>query len=225
MKNSDYAGIDYGMGQSNIDHETGIRYGVISLNELAEWIWDELEGYYPECCPHCGNELEENWDSEDAQTKAIESHHGGDCVSCGHNHGKKWNGIHEPVWDDKCHDCNCTDPQWKEDELENSICPNCGEEIEDGEQYADEASGYTLTDSEIKGETFQDNTGLFVFKSPYYTHAQFCSPCVPGAGNLSTYCSSGPKTYCLPKDYFQDEKCPYPYYSVADDTLIYSPVE
>lgn len=186
MENSDYAGIDYGMGQSNIDHETGIRYGVISINELTEWIWDELEGYYPEFCPHCGNELEENWD-------------------------------------DGCYETEQGEGYVSINEVKDPLCPHCGERIEDGEQYSDEASGYILTDSEIKGETFQDNTELFVFKSPYYTHAQFCSPCVPGAGNLSTYCSSGPKTYCLPKDYFQDEKCPYPYYSVADDTLIYSP--
>lgn len=29
-------GIDYGMGQTNIDHETGIRYGVIHCNSLNQ---------------------------------------------------------------------------------------------------------------------------------------------------------------------------------------------
>ena len=28
-------GIDYGMGTTNIDLETGIRYGVISMHEVA----------------------------------------------------------------------------------------------------------------------------------------------------------------------------------------------
>src|SRR5690606_21275898 len=27
---------------------------------------------------------------------------------------------------------------------------------------------------------------LFVLNSPYFTFAQFCSPCVPGAGNLDS---------------------------------------
>lgn len=28
--------IDYGMGQTNIDHDTGIRYGVISIHEVTQ---------------------------------------------------------------------------------------------------------------------------------------------------------------------------------------------
>jgi hypothetical protein len=37
-----YSGIDYGMGKTNIDHETGIRYGVINSNELASHAWDTI---------------------------------------------------------------------------------------------------------------------------------------------------------------------------------------
>lgn len=37
-----YSGIDYGMGQTNIDNETGIRYGVIHSNELASHAWDTI---------------------------------------------------------------------------------------------------------------------------------------------------------------------------------------
>lgn len=37
-----YSGIDYGMGKTNIDHETGIRYGVISGNDLAPHAWDTI---------------------------------------------------------------------------------------------------------------------------------------------------------------------------------------
>lgn len=35
-----YSGIDYGMGRTNIDSETGIRYGVLSNSELASHAWD-----------------------------------------------------------------------------------------------------------------------------------------------------------------------------------------
>lgn len=36
------SGIDYGLGQINIDTETSIRYGVIHTNELASHAWDEI---------------------------------------------------------------------------------------------------------------------------------------------------------------------------------------
>lgn len=35
-----YSGIDYGMGRTNIDSETGIRYGVLSKHDLASHAWD-----------------------------------------------------------------------------------------------------------------------------------------------------------------------------------------
>ena len=37
-----YSGIDYGMGRTNIDRETGIRYGVISDRDLASHAWDTI---------------------------------------------------------------------------------------------------------------------------------------------------------------------------------------
>ena len=61
---------------------------------------------------------------------------------------------------------------------------------------------------------------LFILKSPFYTFAQFCSPCVPGAGNLDCPCETGPKTYCLGHDWFDDGKAPYPVYSVATNELV-----
>lgn len=51
------SGIDYGMGQTNIDHETGIRYGVIHQHHVLQAWCDGSEGDYgyPHC-PKCGNE-------------------------------------------------------------------------------------------------------------------------------------------------------------------------
>jgi hypothetical protein len=37
-----HSGIDYGQGQTNIDTETGIRYGVIHSNRLASHAWDDI---------------------------------------------------------------------------------------------------------------------------------------------------------------------------------------
>jgi hypothetical protein len=54
------AGIDYGLGQVNVDHETGIRYGVIPANELGQAWYDSCEAYYGEpTCPECGSPVVE----------------------------------------------------------------------------------------------------------------------------------------------------------------------
>ena len=67
------AGIDYGMGLSNIDKDTGIRYGVISIYEVTQTWADSSEPEYGdmECsncgdpvtandtvCPNCGTDME-----------------------------------------------------------------------------------------------------------------------------------------------------------------------
>jgi len=49
-------GIDYGMGTTNIDHETGIRFGVIPVdNVLQAWAESSLADYGNPTCPLCGN--------------------------------------------------------------------------------------------------------------------------------------------------------------------------
>lgn len=55
-------GIDYGNGLTNIDHETGIRYGVISQNEVLQvWADSSEPEYGPPTCGHCGEELPEEY--------------------------------------------------------------------------------------------------------------------------------------------------------------------
>lgn len=52
-------GIDYGMGRTNVNHKTGIRYGVISQHSCPDF-WAEAEADYgkPDAavCPDCGAE-------------------------------------------------------------------------------------------------------------------------------------------------------------------------
>ena len=50
-------GIDYGRGQLNIDHKTGIRYGVIHNAEVVQAWYDESEPFYVYYCPYCGYEF------------------------------------------------------------------------------------------------------------------------------------------------------------------------
>ena len=54
------AGIDYGMGTTNIDKETGIRYGVIPQNAVLQAWADSSEADYGKPhCPKCENEAVE----------------------------------------------------------------------------------------------------------------------------------------------------------------------
>lgn len=99
-------------------------------------------------------------------------------------------------------------------------CPKCRKAIRDmGECYPDECNGCSLDDGEYKA--FSDDSGdVWVIKSPYYTRAQFCSPCAPGACYLANPCDDGEKAYCFGHDWFDDGKAPYPVYSVETDELV-----
>lgn len=82
---TDYRGIDYTLPGSTVnrDPDTGIRFGVISIRRLHEFIWDNVEPVYPgevgvqcpkckleftttdtcgddtQVCPECGEEFED----------------------------------------------------------------------------------------------------------------------------------------------------------------------
>ena len=48
-----YLGIDYGRGMTNIDHETGIRFGVIPHHKIGSAWAEDSEPVYTFICPHC----------------------------------------------------------------------------------------------------------------------------------------------------------------------------
>ncbi len=142
---SDYIGIDYGHGTTNVDLSNGIRYGVISQYSVLQAWADSSEPVYPE--------------NDQSESDADE-----DC---------------EPI----------------------------------GWTY--EGEGYLLEDA-------FGNTEIFVLKSPFYTFAQFCSPCAPGAGNLNHPMEDGVKCYCLGHDWFDDQVATYPVYRVSDGERVLS---
>lgn len=47
MKNNDYIGIDYSLGQANCDLATGIHYGIIFANSLLSEAISDFEAIYP----------------------------------------------------------------------------------------------------------------------------------------------------------------------------------
>ena len=53
MSKTNYPGIDYSLGRSNINHKTGIRYGVIHSREVGQAWYDESEPLYIYYCPEC----------------------------------------------------------------------------------------------------------------------------------------------------------------------------
>lgn len=181
---STYAGIDYGLGRTNIDHAAGIRYGVISQHAIGQAWYDQAESDYGEAtCPKCGNPA-----IDVATINADDQEHMTDGPGCA---------------------------DW--------ACRDCAYIFDAAEAFPEEALGQSFEDSEYYLESCLDSD-VMIIKSPYYTRAQFCSPCVPGAGNLETPCETGPKTYCLGHDWFDDGKAPYPVYRVSDDSIV-SPQE
>lgn len=78
---TDYAGIDYGFGKTNIDTENHIRFGVIPAREVGQAWYEDSEAYYTSIeCPLCGQEV-----ANDEET----------CPSCGDKAYKDINEIKE----------------------------------------------------------------------------------------------------------------------------------
>lgn len=174
-------GLDYGLGRTNIDAETGIRYGVISQHTVGQAWYDSAEPDYGKAtCGKCGNEVQEY--SADAVTEE---------------------------WDDDGSDY---------------MCSHCKRTFDSDQAFGDEPLGWNY---EGDGYVLTDclDSDIFVLKSPYFTFAQFCSPCVPGAGNLETFCEDGPKTYALGHDWFEDGVAPYPLYLVETGDLVPPPAK
>jgi len=182
-------GIDYGMGKVNIDHETGIRYGVVNQGEVLQAWADSSEAEYDnDHCPECGHDLR-----------------------------TRKNG--------------------------NLFCPGCKEfdpetsfDMQEAEAFTYDKDGYICTQS-------ADDPDIFIIKSPYFTYAQFCSPCAPGAGYLMSpftmskempiddslplggyaahaIASGFPKVYCFDHSFFDNGKAPYPVFSVETGELV-----
>ena len=195
MKTAQNIGIDYSMGLSNIDRETGIRYGVIAQNSVNPDAWSDAEAIYPDpACPNCGVSAVE------IPTHTESSDPPGQWVSV------------------------VRDTPAGYEEFEGSgdyACENCRQLFDGSDGLPDEPIGYKY---EADGYKLSDclDSDIFVLGSPYFTFAQFCSPCVPGAGNLDnpTDEGMGAKCYALGHDWFEDGKAPYRLWRVADGTEV-----
>ena len=95
--------------------------------------------------------------------------------------------------------------------------------IGDDYQGSGDCTRYSYEKDGVKLQVASDGD-IFVIESPFFTYAQFCSPCAPGACYLRSPLETpveANKAYCLGHDWFDsDSPCPYPVYSVKTGELV-----
>jgi hypothetical protein len=158
------AGIDYGMGQTNIDRETGIRYGVIHQYKISSFAMEDI----------ISDGVDKDFESfKDELVDAVKS------------------AINSALDD------------YTRKEVDDEEVLDFLESMDAFEDY--EGTGdctkfdYKETNDKdeviLHLETCSDGD-IFVIKSPFYTKCDFCSPCAPGAGYLTSTNEDGTKAYC-----------------------------
>lgn len=196
------AGIDYGLGKTNIDVATGIRYGVIHENSLNQDAISDIRDN-GENLTYAAAVAEARSMIAGALSPVLSDlgvlSHVSKYMPRKEDQAKvaaEVDAIVDSVWSDIEDDWN--DQYQGEDEV-----------------YRYDRDGYILQTTDL---------GLYVTQSPFYTFAAFCSPCCPGAGDLDhpTHDESGVKTYCLGPEWFDDNGAPYRVYRVADNTELMS---
>ena len=93
------ARIDYGLGQTNVDRATGIRFGVIPAHEVGQAWFDDSETWYGKpVCPECGSEAVE-YDEERHGEYEYEPHESCDyaCEECERVFGSESAYPEEPI--------------------------------------------------------------------------------------------------------------------------------
>lgn len=95
-------------------------------------------------------------------------------------------------------------------------CESCEVIFDTEHVYRNEPLCHNLDGGVYQGRLDPDND-VWVFKSPYYTRAAFCSPCAPGACSLSSSCDDGERAYCFGHDWFEGGVAPYPVYRVDNN--------
>jgi hypothetical protein len=190
MSATTYAGIDYGLRNTNRDLETGIRFGVIPSGAVPFWYEYSEPDYDPPACPECGGPVVE-YDEE---------LHGDDDFDASHG--------------------------WRKSRCWDYVCESCEMVFECDEVCSEEPLSFDCTDPDYVAHQSGDDCDIFITKSPYFTYAQFCSPCAPGACYLLSPLfepTEGNKCYCFGRDWFEDDAAPYPIWEVATGELIYVP--
>jgi hypothetical protein len=143
-----------------------------------------------------------------------------------HGHvGAAWYDDAEAHYGDpSCPECGGDVVEFDDDKHESYKCEHFGdyaceecETLHDAEWvYPDEPLSWFYNEDGYAMEQL-DEVDIFISKSPFFTYAQFCSPCAPGACYLPSpldHKADNNKCYCLGHEWFEGEKAPYPIWNV-----------
>lgn len=203
------------------------NYAGIDYGALAGTNRDEKTGIHYGVIP--AGDLGESW-QEASESNYGEPH----CPEC----GNEVVGIdHEDVPDLSETNLGKDGSEWVEGGSDYA-CLQCHKSLDSEDCFGDEPISFYLDDGEYVAEQTQDDGDVFITSSPFYTRAQFCSPCAPGAGYLRSPCPNGPRTYCFDPSWFipcseedvtgsyegNKTSCPYPVYRVDTGECVFMPV-
>lgn len=102
-------------------------------------------------------------------------------------------------------------------------CETCCKAFDSEDAFSDEPQSWTLTEEGYDG-FLDEHNDVWVTHSLYFTFAQYCSPCAPGACHLSNPTDrTGPRCYALGHEWFPDGRAPYPLWRVEDGSAVPPP--
>jgi hypothetical protein len=139
--------------------------------------------------------------------------------------GQTWWDESEPWYGTPQEPCECPECEAKVQhpaEWGDTVECECGHTFECELPDCAEPMGHTYEQDGYAAQCGEDGD-IFVCRSLYFTYAQFCSPCVPGACYLANPLdepNDNNKAYCFGHDWFEGGVAPYPVYSVATGELV-----
>jgi hypothetical protein len=192
---------------SNVNPETGIRYGVISAHSVP-WLQDEIITHgesitYRNYVSELQDRIRYAPTQEDGNlSDVLEDYYLGDRAK-----------------DDILESAQEHEGAWTEEDIEEltqSVLDaiSCLEFDEEEYEYEDEESRFLL--GFLGGGPM-----IWVLKSPVITNVRLCSPCAPGAGDLDSPDDDGYACYAVSEEWFdEDNPCPYPTWAAIEAEVI-----
>lgn len=146
-----------------------------------------------------------------------------------HDVGQSWYDSSEPDYgtpqEFTCPDCGHEFPVSGAQAIWGHVahCPKCHETNEIELPDFAEPLAFEYDAEGYKASQGSDDCDIFILQSPFFTYAQFCSPCAPGACYLRSPLESpdeNNKCFCFGHDWFESGVAPYPVYSVETGELV-----
>ncbi len=188
------AGIDYGNSLTNIDHETGIRFGVIHSHEVLQAWCDSAESDYGEPhCPDCGND-------------AI-----GVDDATGPDEANEW-FVGRDYFCRDCETCFWSDSAFGDEPLSH----NYSDEEYEASQGGDDCDIF------VTRSPFYTYAPFCSPCAPGAGYLGSALPSATAGHDLDDLRPTGVKTYCFGHDWFDDGKAPYRVFRVSDDVEVFS---